>query len=433
MAEVGPAESRPRAEMPPGERGPRAEMPPGEQRPRRAVICAGCALLCDDAEIAGDGGALALTPPCPLGSAWLSERAEPARDPVATVGGAHTSVSAALARAAGLLRSARRPLICGFGHASVEDVRAALALADRLGALVAPAALSGLSPGGAAESLRGVASATLGEVRDRAQLLVIWREDPEQTHPRLLERLGVGGPPPRLGFERTLVVVDDRDTATAARAQLRLGFGRERDLEALAILGLLARGRNPRAGELSQSLGELHERICAAGHVAFVHGAGLAGAAGGQRRALALHELVRAHAAQRRAVTLALPANPGAIGAREALTWQTGYGTGVDFASGRPEPLWPTRALPDGEDVDVLVAVEPARAPVTKGAALIALASVPPAGGAEVWVRTAPLGLRASGSAHRLDGVPLSLGAVLGDGEPSAGTLLARLNEELDR
>ena len=125
----------------------------------------------------------------------------------------------------------------------MEDARAAVALADRLGALVVTENVTGPWPGAPALSLRGATTATLGEIRDRSRLVVIWREDPEATHPRLLQRLGFGGDgPDRSGAQRTLAVVDDRDTATTERAALRLTWPRERDLEALVTLHVLTAG-----------------------------------------------------------------------------------------------------------------------------------------------------------------------------------------------
>ena len=112
--------------------------------------------------------------------------------PAATIDGEPADVDSALARAAELLRGARRPLVRGFDGATVEDARAAVALADRLGALVTTGAVAGAWPGAPAVPLRGASTATLGEIRDRSRLVVIWREDPETTHPRLLERLGFG-------------------------------------------------------------------------------------------------------------------------------------------------------------------------------------------------------------------------------------------------
>lgn len=377
------------------------------------VTCAGCALLCDDVIVSDATGDVRVTPHCPLGAAWFSERLRPSGDtPEATINGQPADVDAALARAAELLRGARRPLLGGFEGATVEDARAALALADRLGALVSTDQLDGPWPGSPAVALRGISTATLGEVRDRSGLIVCWREDPARTHPRLLERLGLDG-----GGERTLVVVDDADTATAGSADIRLRWPRERDLEALLTLHALI-GPRPLTGR-ADDLGELYERMTAVPHATFIYGPGLTAGAGGQRRALALHELVRALSHDRHVVTLELPRAPGTRSADDVLAWQSGYGRTVDFAAGHPELVTATQPL---EDVDATLLVEPGPA-----GGLVA------GGGAEVWIRTAAAGVEASGTVHRLDGVPLTLQAPLENGAPTAAALLTRLLDEVQR
>ncbi|MBV9364882.1 MAG: hypothetical protein JOY89_11625 [Solirubrobacterales bacterium] len=384
------------------------------------ITCAGCGLLCDDVLVDAADDAVRLTPDCDLGAQWFSERLlRPAGAPSATIDGKPVDVGSALTRAAELLRGARRPLLHGFEHATVEDARAAVALADRLGAVIATD--DGEWAGAPAVPLRGASTATLGEIRDRARVVVIWREDPESTHPRLLERLGIGG-----GVERTLVVVDDSDTATAGRAEVRLGWPPGRDLEALTTLHALQRGLTVRAGELELPLSGLLKRLRAVPHVAFVYGAGLTAGAGGQRRALALHELVRALCHERHAVTLELPGAPGTRSADDVLAWQSGYGGNVDFASGHPELVTATQPL---DDVDVTLLVEPGSA----GAAEIALGSLAAGPGVEVWIRTAAAGVDGGGTAHRLDGVPLALQAPLPGEAPSAAAVLTRLLAEVER
>jgi formylmethanofuran dehydrogenase subunit B len=387
------------------------------------VTCAGCGLLCDDVTLEASSEGVRLRPECGLGAQWFSERIRRlVGTPSATIDGEATDVESALTRAAELLRRARRPLVHGFDGATVEDARAAVALADRLGALVSTGAVSGPWPGAPAVPLRGASTATLGEIRERSQLVVIWREDPETTHPRLLERLGFDG-----GAERTLVVVDDADTATAGRARVRLRWARERDLEALTILHALTRTRPPAtvpAGELDQPLSGLLERVRAVRHVAFVYGEGLTAGAGGQRRALALHELIRALCHERHAVTLALPRAAGTRSADDVVAWQSGYGGNVDFASGHPELVTATQPL---DDVDVRLLLDSA------GAAEIAIGSLPPGRDVHVWIRTAAAGVSATGTAHRLDGVPLALQAPEPDGAPTAAALLARLLDEVQR
>jgi formylmethanofuran dehydrogenase subunit B len=394
------------------------------------VTCAGCGLLCDDVTVERSGDGVRLQPPCELGAEWFAARiGQSARGPAATVGGQAADIETALARAVELLRASRRPLLHGFEAATVEDARAAVALADRLGAVLATDDVTGAWPGPPAFPLRGASTATLGEIRDRAQLVVIWREDPETTHPRLLDRLGFGsGSPSRAG--RTLLVVDDRDTATAERADAQLRWAADRDLEALSALHVLQRNLPLLDRDLAPELEGLLERLVAVPHVAFVHGPGLTAGAGGQRRALALHELVRALCHDRHAVTLALPVGAGTRGAQDVLAWQSGYPGNVDFANGHPELVTATRPLAAGEGVDVSLRVEGAPVGLPAGVTEIALGSRP-APEAEVSIRTAAAGVHATGTAHRLDGIPLTLQAPLSSDAPTAATLLRRLLEEL--
>jgi len=415
------------------------------------VTCAGCGLLCDDVTLERSGDGVRLEPPCWLGAEWFAERIRRmAGAPAATIRGRPSDVDAALARAAELLRDARRPLLHGFDDATVEDARAAVALADRLGALVATDGVAGAWPGVPAVPLRGASSATLGEIRDRSRLVVIWREDPASTHPRLLDRLGLGGgsdsrleargapsplgisgAPSRPNTKRTLVVVDDRDTTTAQRADLQLRWARERDLEALTRLHGLQRSLVLRPSDLDAELGVLLERLRAVPHAALIHGPGVRAGTGGQRRELALHELVRALSHDRHVVTLALPRAPGTRGAQDVLTWQTGYSGNVDLASGHPEPVTATRPLATHQGVDVSLRIEGTAGGLPDDVTEIALCSLP-VEGVEVSIRTAAAGVAVAGIAHRLDGVPLALQALLPGDEPTAASLLARLLAELE-
>jgi formylmethanofuran dehydrogenase subunit B len=345
-----------------------------------------------------------LRPECRLGAEWFAERmSQTPGAPVATIDGESVDLESALTRAAELLRGARRPMVRGFEHATIEDARAAVALADRLGAVIAAGRVSW--------TWRGASTATLGEIRDRSELVVIWREDPETTHPRLLERLGFGRGS-RAG--RALIVIDDRETSTLERADLGLVWTRERDLQTLVTLHMLANDRSSEDSALDMPLRDLVDRVRRVPHATFVYGAGLTGGAGGQRRALALHELVRALCRERHVVALELPSTPGARSADDVLAWQSGYAGQVDFAGGHPE-----LATAPLDDVDVTLLVEPE-----------------PAGGlvaGPVWIRTASAGVTSGGTAHRLDGVPLALQAPLAGDAPTAAALLAALLERVQR
>jgi formylmethanofuran dehydrogenase subunit B len=392
------------------------------------VTCAGCGLLCDDVAFDPSRDVIRLEPHCDLGAEWFSERVHrQASAPAATIQGQPVDLETALRRAGELLRGARRPLIHGFDGATVEDARAAVALADRIGALVTSGPLGAAWPGAPAAPLRGASTATLGEIRDRPGLVVIWREDPETTHPRLLERLGFGGE----SADRALVVVDDRETATTRRADAQLRWARDHDLAALTSLHVLQRGLALRSGALATDLRALMERLGSVPHATFVYGPGLTGGVGGQRRALALHELVRALCHERHVVTLELLRTAGCRSADDVLAWQTGYGGAVDLAGGHPELVTTTRPLAAGEGVDVSLRIEAAPAALPAGVTEIAVCSLPPGSDVEVSIRTAAAGAEAAGTAHRLDGVPLPLQAPLPGDAPTAAAVLARLLAEV--
>src|SRR3954470_20655741 len=154
------------------------------------ATCGGCGLVCDDitAVVSDDGTLERLDRTCPLGDAWFAERVAPA-PPAARVDGREAGLEEALDEAAAILARARAPLVYGLGQTSCEAQRAAVALAEAIGAVIDPAGplLDGAS--GLAYQARGASTATLGEVRDRAEIVVVWRADPVATHPRLLEGL----------------------------------------------------------------------------------------------------------------------------------------------------------------------------------------------------------------------------------------------------
>src|SRR5262249_8123082 len=99
---------------------------------------------------------------------------------------------------------------------------------------------------------------TLGEVKNRADLVVFWGSNPVESHPRHLERYSadpVGEFVPQGRAGRTLVVADVVPTASAARADLFLPVEPGRDFEALWSLRALVAGQRPDpAGSLGAPL-----------------------------------------------------------------------------------------------------------------------------------------------------------------------------------
>jgi formylmethanofuran dehydrogenase subunit B len=400
------------------------------------TTCAGCGCSCDDIEVTVAEGRLAeLTRTCALGDTWFAERGGD-RPPVARVDGRTVSLDEAVDAATAILREARSPLVYGLGQTSCEAQRRAVALAEAIGAVVDPA-------GGGATDLAyqaiGSSTATFGEIRDRAELVIAWRADPAVTNPRLLGRLRLDR---AARGSRALVVIDAQRTATAEEADAFIELDAAHDFEALWALRALVRGapldRDRIEELLLDGLDDLAERLLGARHVALIHGAV------DELSALALFSLVRDLARDRHAVTLGLRGDGNARGAEDVLAWQTGFPAAVSFARGHPRAnpgeLSAAALLERGEvDAALVVAADPlehlpaaaaerlrelptvvvdARATATSQAARVAFA-------------TAADGIEVPGTVHRMDGVPVPLRAPLAGERLGVEDVLAAIGGRL--
>jgi formylmethanofuran dehydrogenase subunit B len=405
------------------------------------ATCAGCGCACDDIEATVAEGRLArLTRTCALGDAWFAERSGD-RPPVARIDGRAASVDEAADAAAAILRQARAPLVYGLSQTSCEAQRRAVAIAEAAGAVVDPAGGGGA---GLAYQAIGSSTATFGEIRDRAELVVAWRADPAVTNPRLLGRLRLD----RAGRgSRTLVVVDAQRTATAEEADAFVELDAANDFEALWALRALV-GRAPldrnRAGELPlDALDELAERLLGADHVALLYGDAVAS---DELGALALLALVRDLSRDRHAVTLGLRRDGNARGAEDVLAWQTGFPAAVSFACGYPRAnpgeLSAAALLERGEvDAALVVASDPLEH--LPAAAAARLREVPTvvvderdtatAAAARVAFVAGAAGIDVVGTVHRMDGVPIPLRAPLAAERPGVEDLLAAIASRLER
>ena len=387
------------------------------------ATCAGCGCACDDIEATIVDGRLTVTRTCSLGDAWFAERAAA---PVASIEGREASIDEAAEAAAAILRQARAPLVYGLGQASIEAQRQAVALAEAAGAIVDPGGAAGA---GLAYQAIGSSTATFGEIRDRAELVVVWRADPAVTNPRLLGRLRAGS--------RPLVVVDGERTATAEEADAFVALDAAREFEALWALRALVTGApldRDRLGELA--VDDLAERLGAAGHVAFLHGAL------DELEALALFSLVRDLSRERHAVALALRGDGNARGAEDVLAWQTGFPAAVSFARGHPRANpgeFSAAALLERGEVDAALVVASDALEQLPGlrelpTVVVDARDTETARAAQVAFATAADGIEAAGTAHRMDGVPVPLRALLDGDRRRAGSItdvLAAIAERL--
>ncbi|HJR50627.1 MAG TPA: hypothetical protein VJ794_05940, partial [Gemmatimonadales bacterium] len=149
-----------------------------EERVFRSVTCLGCGCGCDDVEVrVRDGRIVGLAPPCPVAARWFGDGSVPAE---IKVNGKAATLEQAIDAAASLLLGASRPMVLLAPDLTTRAHRTAIAIADALRAEVDGATSEAAASGILAAQRRGRAGATLGEIRNRADVILFWAVDPRE-------------------------------------------------------------------------------------------------------------------------------------------------------------------------------------------------------------------------------------------------------------
>jgi formylmethanofuran dehydrogenase subunit B len=413
------------------------------------VACTVCGCVCDDLRITLDQGRVVKADgACRLAEPWFlgQDRRKP---PVALIDGRPAPLEAAVAQATGILQTARSPLIYGLSRSSTEGQQAAVALADRIGATIDTTASLCHAPSVLALQEAGESTCSLGEVKNRADLVLFWGSNPVESHPRHFERYSVlvaGQFVPEGRANRFLVVADVSPTASSETADLFLPVEPGRDFEALWTLRSLVRGLpvGPTAstGAPLQLLQDLAGRMksCRFGIVFF--GLGLSMTGLGHRSVEALLLLVRDLNDHTRFYARRMRVQGDVTGADSVLAWQTGYPFSVNLARGYPRynpGEFSAQEMLEREEADACLLVGSEGVARFSAAAVAHLQRIPTIAldyptvesiiPATVRFTTAVYGVHLPGTAYRMDEVPIPLRAFLPTDYPSDGDVLRMIGE----
>lgn len=329
------------------------------------------------------------------------------------VDGREATWEEALQRAGALLRQARHPLFHGL-IGDLLDSRAALGMADHFGG-----SIDHLHGDAIARNLRiyqqsGWQVSSMGEVRNRADLVLLIGDAPEEIYPRLREKL--------LGDAERL----HRDTAPVVQ---RLDH---QCLDLLAIVRARLAGKPVQAESASSD--ELVKQIADADYPVFVIGRLPEPQAELIVRTCA--GLVRDINETRRSALLMLGAGEGDTSAQLSAAWHNGFGIRTCHAKGYPEQDLQMQAadrlLQSGE-TDLLVwfsslGCEP---PPTVSQPTIVIGHPGMAFGQQnpdIFLPVSVPGVHRRGYLHRADGLRLvPLQAVAESPLPSSATLCQKL------
>ncbi|MEM0313468.1 MAG: formylmethanofuran dehydrogenase subunit B, partial [Candidatus Bathyarchaeia archaeon] len=285
----------------------------------------------------------------------------------------------------------------------------------------------------------GISTCTLGEIKNRADLIIYWGCNPMHAHPRHLSRYTTF---PRGFFRsrgqenRTLIVVDVRNTDTAKLAKYFLQVKPNGDYELFSALRLAIKGYklpDNVAGVPREKIEELAKLMKSSQFVAIFFGLGVTMSGAKNRNIDNVLSLTRDLHRFTKCVIMPMRGHYNVTGFNEVSTWETGFPYAVDFTRGYPRynpgETSAIELLMRGEiDAALVIASDPvAHFPKEAARQLMSIPIVAidthqslTTEVADVVIPAAIAGIEAEGTAYRMDHVPIRLRKIL---DPPEGVL----------
>jgi formylmethanofuran dehydrogenase subunit B len=384
------------------------------------VTCLGCGCGCDDITVTvRDDRIVELNPPCPVSRTWFGNGELPWE---VLRGGKPVGLEEALGEAAGLLGAASGRVLVYLGtDLSSASQRCVLGIADLLRATVDTATSATAANGLLAAQRHGRATATLGEIRNRADVVLFWATDPSRRYPRFQSRYApqpAGTQTPNGRADRFVISVHVGSEKGPSDADASLALEPADEIAALSLMRAAVAGN--RFASLTQPLADavaLVPRLNAARYAVLIHDAEPTPESRDPLRVEGLITLAQALNGPTRAALLSLRAGGNRVGAESVLTWQSGFPFAVDFSRGHP------RYAPEQRDLrrwdKRFSAVLIVGSPGFHDQAAPALANIPtviigPRASQSglsprVAIDTGVAGIHEGGTGYRMDEVPLLL------------------------
>ena len=295
----------------------------------------------------------------------------------------------------------------------------------------------------------GKVSCTLGEVKNRADLIIYWGGNPAECHPRhftkyTLTQKGKFVPNGRKG--RFMVLVDIRETPSGRAADLFLQVRPGKDFEVLTALRALVKGQPvdqelvAETGLTIEQLQDLVDRMknCRFGVIFF--GMGISMTRGKHMNSAAILTLAAELNAFTKFVAMPMRGHGNVTGSDVVMRWTTGYPFGVSLTRGYPRynpGEFSTVDLLLRGDVDAALILGADPGATMPQPAIDHLARIPTivldpkvthtSRLAHVHITTAVTGISAPGTAYRMDEIPLPLRPILKSPYPTDEEVVRRI------
>jgi formylmethanofuran dehydrogenase subunit B len=418
------------------------------------ATCTFCGCVCDDINLKVDGNHIVEAErACVLGKAWFLNHEIDDR-PDCFIAGEPASVGAGIERAAQILANAKYPLIYGLSDTTVESQRVAVSIADWAGANVDTTTSVCHGPSGMAFQGVGEVTCSLGEVKNRGDMIIFWGSNPAESHPRHFTKYSLmpkGMFLPNGRKDRTCVIIDVRKTKSAKAADIFIQIKPRRDFEAAWTLRALAQGVELDPVQTLEDTGvelsvwqDLMERMKRAKFGVIFFGMGVTMTRGKHGNSEAILALTRDMNQYTRFVCKPNRGHGNVTGADNVVSWRTGYPFGVNLGRGYPRfnpgEYTASDVLARGEaDAAMIIASDPmanfnerARQHL-KSIPYIALdpKDTPTTRHAAVSFTVATYGINTPGTVYRMDDVPIPLRPAFDSPHPSDLTILQGIEKRV--
>lgn len=418
------------------------------------VVCPFCGTLCDDIVCkVEDGEVVGTMNACRIGHSKFihDEEAERYTKPMIRKGGELTEVSIdeAVDAAANILVDSKRPLIYGFSCTDCDAQSAGIELAEATRSIVDNTASVCHGPSVLGLQDAGYPICTMGEVKNRADVVIYWGCNPMHAHPRHMSRnvFSRGFFRERGKNDRTVIVIDPRKSDSSKLADIHLQLDYDKDYELADAIRTVLNDKellyDEVAGIPSELIYKTAEILKNAQFGCVFFGMGITHSRGKHRNVDTAISLTMELNRFTKFTLIPMRGHYNVTGFNQVCTWESGYPYCVDFSrdnvrynpgetgsndllqnketdgmlviASDPGAHFPGKSLERMAEIPV-IAIEPHRNPTTELSDVI----IPPA----------IVGIETDGTAYRMEGVPIKMRQVVDSDLLSDEEILTRI---LDR
>ena len=299
----------------------------------------------------------------------------------------------------------------------------------------------------------GKVTCTLGEIKNRADFIVYWGGNPAECHPRHFTKYTLMQKSrflPRGRKDRTMVLVDIRETKSVKAADIFLQVRPGKDFELITILRALVKGEQVETAQIEATgltrdqLDDFVQRMKSCRFGVMFFGMGLSMTRGKHMNSAALLTLAAEMNAFTKFVAMPMRGHGNVTGADVIMRWQTGFPFGITFNRGYPRynpgEFSTVDVLVRGDtDCAFIIGADPGATmpqPAIDHLARIPTIVLDPhvthtSRLARVHITTAPAGIAAPGTGYRMDEIPMPLRPALDSPYPSDEEVVRRINQAI--